>query len=203
MTQPALTHEVDEREMTMIRAATRVMLIAALALMVGLAGTAAGKGKAEGGKKFPPDLVPPASAVLLFELGARGVQIYECQATPNDPAVYAWTFKAPEAELLNARGEVVGDHFGGPTWRGHDGSAVVAAVLARVDAPNPKKAIPWLLLEARSHSGSGVFSTITHIQRLDTVGGVAPKKGCDAEHAGEVARVPYTARYAFFYPAAA
>lgn len=185
----------------MIRAATRLTLIAAMALVIGLAGSAAAKGKADGGKKIPPDLAPPASAVLLFELGARGVQIYACEAAPNDPAAFAWTFKGPEAELLNASGDVVGDHFGGPTWRGHDGSAVVAAVLERVDAPNPKKAIPWLLLEAKSHAGSGVFSTVTHIQRLDTVGGVAPKKGCDAEHAGDVARVPYTATYAFYYPA--
>ena len=182
----------------MLRAATRLI---ALALMVGLAGAAGAKGKADGGKKFPSDLVPPAGSVLLFELGARGVQIYACEAAPNDPAAFAWTFKGPEAELLNARGETVGDHFGGPTWRGHNGSAVVGAVLKRVDAPNPKKAIPWLLLEAKSHSGSGVFSTITHIQRVDTVGGVAPKKGCDAAHAGDAARVPYTATYAFFYPA--
>jgi hypothetical protein len=32
------------------------------------------------------------------------------------------------------------------------------------------------------------------------VGGVAPAKGCDADHAGEVKRVPYQATYAFFYP---
>ena len=186
----------------MIRAATRLTLIAALALIVGLAGAATATGKASGDKKIPPDLVPPASAVLLFELGARGIQIYACEAKPDNPTAFAWTFKAPEAELLNARGEVVGSHFAGPTWQGHDGSAVVAAVLERADAPNPKKAIPWLLLEAKSHAGSGAFSSVTHIQRLDTVGGVAPKKGCDADHAGEVARVPYTATYAFYYPAA-
>ena len=186
----------------MIRAALRLTLIVALALIVGLAGGATAKGKPTRGKGIPPDLVPPASAVLLFELGARGAQVYACEAKPDNPAAFAWTFTSPEAELLNARGEVVGTHFGGPTWQGNDGSAVVAAVAARADAPNPKKAIPWLLLEATSHIGSGVFSTITHIQRLDTVGGVAPKKGCDAGHAGDVARVPYTATYAFYYPSA-
>lgn len=129
------------------------------------------------------------------------MQLYACTTKPDDPAAFAWTCKGPEAAPFNARGEVVGDHFGGPTWRGRDGSAVVGAVLKRVAAPNPKKAIPWLLLEEKSHAGSGVFATITHIQRLDTVGGVAPKKGCDAEDAGEVTRAPYTARYAFFYPA--
>ncbi len=185
----------------MIRTATRLTLIAALALLVGLAASATATGKGSGDKKFPPDLVPPASAALLFELDARGVQIYACEAAPNDPAAFAWTFKAPEAELLNARGGVVGTHFGGPTWQANDGSAVVAAVAARADAPNPKKAIPWLLLEATSHTGTGAFATVTHIQRLDTSGGVAPKKGCDASHAGEVARVPYKATYAFYYPA--
>ena len=129
------------------------------------------------------------------------MQLYACTTKPDDPAAFAWTCKGPEAAPFNARGELVGDHFGGPTWRGCDGSAVVGAVLKRVAAPNPKKAIPWLLLEEKSHAGSGVFATITHIQRLDTVGGVAPKKGCDAEDAGEVTRAPYTARYAFFYPA--
>jgi hypothetical protein len=94
----------------------------------------------------------------------------------------------------------VGHHFAGPTWQGQDGSAVVGAVLQRADAPDPG-AIPWLLLEAKEHAGSGAFSTITHIQRLDTVGGVAPSEGCDEMHAGAEVRVPYQATYAFFYPA--
>jgi hypothetical protein len=184
-----------------IRAATRLMLIAALALLVCLGGAATAKDNPTRGKDVLSDLVPPASAVLLFELGARGVQIYACEAKPEDPAAFVWTFKSPQADLFNARGEVVGSHFAGPTWQGHDGSSVVGTVVARADAPS-KKAIPWLLLEAKSHAGGGAFSTITHIQRLDTVGGVAPSKGCDAGHAGAEVRVPYKATYVFFYPAA-
>jgi hypothetical protein len=149
---------------------------------------------------IPDNLAPPAGSVLLFELGARGVQIYACEANPDDATAFVWTFKAPEAELLNARGEVVGSHFAGPTWQGLDGSAVVGAVLERADAPETG-AIPWLLLEAKEHAGSGAFATITHIQRLATAGGVAPGEGCDEAHAGEEARVPYEATYAFFYPA--
>jgi hypothetical protein len=96
----------------------------------------------------------------------------------------------------------VGSHFAGPTWQGQDGSAVIGAVLERADAPDVG-AIPWLLLGAKDHEGSGAFSTITHIQRLDTVGGVAPTEGCDEAHAGEEVRAPYEATYAFFYPAIA
>ena len=95
---------------------------------------------------------------------------------------------------------MVGTHFAGPTWQGQDGSAVIGAVLERADSPD-QGAIPWLLLEAKQHAGSGAFSTITHIQRLDTAGGAAPTEGCDADHAGEEVRAPYTATYAFYYPA--
>jgi hypothetical protein len=190
-----------------IRVARLLTLFAALALIVGLAGAVTAKGRQSHSKgvalakEVPPDLTPPASAVLLFELEARGDQIYTCAVKPQDPAAFVWTFKAPQAELFNARGEVVGSHFAGPTWQGQDGSGVVAAVVERADAPS-KNAIPWLLLEAKSHAGGGAFSTITHIQRLDTKGGVAPSKGCDATHAGEEERVPYEATYAFYYPAA-
>ena len=192
----------------MIRVARLLTLFAALALIVGLAGAVTAKGRdshAKGkpalAKEVPSDLTPPASAVLLFELRARGVQIYTCKAKPEDPAAFVWTFKAPQADLFNDRGEVVGSHFAGPTWQSQDGSSVKGAVVARVDAPS-KKAIPWLLLEATSHTGDGVFSTITYIQRLATKGGVAPNQGCDATHAGEEARVPYKATYAFYNPAA-
>jgi hypothetical protein len=190
-----------------IRVARLLTLFTALALIVGLAGAVTAKGRhshAKGkpalAKEAPSDLTPPASAVLLFELRARGVQIYTCVAKPADPTAFVWTFKAPQAELFNDRGEVVGSHFAGPTWQGQDGSAVVGTVLERATATDAG-AIPWLLLEAKDHMGSGAFSTITHVQRLDTVGGVAPAEGCDEAHAGEEARVPYEATYAFFYPA--
>jgi len=150
---------------------------------------------------IPTNLTPPAGSVLIFELRAQGVQIYACEADPNDASTFIWTFKAPQAELLNGRGEVVGHHFAGPTWEGLDGSSVVGAVLERADAPTPG-AIPWLLLEAKEHAGNGLFSTITHIQRLDTSGGVAPDEGCDEAHAGAEAQQPCDATYAFYYPAA-
>jgi hypothetical protein len=184
-----------------IRVARLLTLFATLALIIGLAGAVTAKGRHSHAKEVPSDLMPPASAAFLFELGARGDQIYTCAPKPEDTATFVWTFKAPQAELFNDRGEVVGTHFAGPTWQGQDGSGVKGEVVARVDAPS-KNAIPWLLLKATSHDGDGVFSTITHIQRLDTKGGVAPSKGCDADHARDEVRVPYKATYAFYNPAA-
>jgi hypothetical protein len=150
---------------------------------------------------IPDNLVPAAGSTLLFELHAKGVQIYACEAKSDDATAFVWTFKAPDAELLNKNGQVVGTHFSGPTWQGTDGSAVVAAVAERADSPDAGS-IPWLLLEATDHTGTGAFSTVTHIQRLNTSGGIAPETGCDADHAGEEIRVPYEATYAFFYPSA-
>jgi hypothetical protein len=184
-----------------VRAATLLALLTAIVLMGGPSGAASAQGTPTSAAATPENLEPPAESVLLFALGARGVQIYTCAAKPEDSAAFVWTFKAPQAELFNARGEVVGSHFAGPTWQGQDGSAVVGKLVARADAPS-KQAIPWLLLEAKSHAGGGAFSTITHIQRLDTKGGVAPSKGCDETHKREEARVPYEATYAFYYPAA-
>ena len=184
----------------MIHASKTRVLIAAIALIGSFTGLAAAQGTPTTAEDIPAILAPPARSVLLFELGARGVQIYACEAKPDDATAFVWTFKAPEAELFNERGEVVGSHFAGPTWQGQDGSAVVGTVLERADSPDPG-AIPWLLLEAKEHAGSGAFSTITHIQRLDTAGGVGPPEGCDTAHAGAEVREPYEATYAFYYPA--
>ncbi|MDF3042364.1 MAG: hypothetical protein K0Q71_5070, partial [Thermomicrobiales bacterium] len=173
---------------------------AAIALIWSLVGSATAQGTPTSAEEIPTILAPPASAVLLFELGARGVQIYACEADPDDATTFVWTFTAPEAELLNEHGEVVGNHFAGPSWQGHDGSTVGGAVLERADAPAPGT-IPWLLLEATEHAGSGAFATITHIQRLETAGGIAPTEGCDEAHAGAEVRAPYEATYAFYYPA--
>jgi hypothetical protein len=185
----------------MNRAFTSFILIVATVLLGLPAATATAHDQAASDAAIPANLAAPPDSVHLFSLSARGVQIYTCEAKPDDATAYEWTFKAPEAELLNAEGVVVGQHFAGPTWQGLDGSAVVAKVQERADAPE-SGAIPWLLLEATEHTESGAFATITHIQRLDTVEGVAPGEGCDAAHAGAEAREPYEATYAFYYPAA-
>jgi hypothetical protein len=43
-----------------------------------------------------------------------------------------------------------------------------------------------------------MFSKVTFIQRIATVGGVAPAQGCDQPHAGDETRVKYQAVYVFF-----
>ena len=153
------------------------------------------------GAVIPSALAVPNGHVLLLQAEARGVQVYVCQAKSDSPGAFEWAFRAPEAELLNSRGEHIGRHFAGPTWEGNDGSQVVGEVRANASSPNPD-AIPWLLLQARSNQGAGAFSTVTYIQRLDTRGGRAPADGCGDAQAGQELRVDYTATYAFYYPGA-
>ncbi|HEU5296811.1 MAG TPA: DUF3455 domain-containing protein [Burkholderiaceae bacterium] len=137
---------------------------------------------------------PPGSHVYLEAL-ATGVQIYECSARPDSTP--EWAFKWPEATLSDRTGHPLGKHYAGPTWEANDGSAVVGETKARDPGPTTT-AIPWLLLGAKSHSGVGTFTDTTFVQRIATVGGVAPAVGCDASTLKQQARVPYSATYIFY-----
>jgi hypothetical protein len=139
-----------------------------------------------------PSLAFPPGQAFAFALDATGVQIYACTAGATGPS---WVFASPEAELLDGRGKPAGTHFAGPTWQAADASAVAGARVAGA-APDPA-AIPWLLLRAASHTGSGRMSEVSYVQRVATRGGLAPAGGCDAARLGAVARVPYVAVYCF------
>jgi len=142
---------------------------------------------------IPENLRVPYGQSRLLRAAARGAQIYTC--TAKTPGAYEWVLKAPDAELFDGRGEKIGRHFAGPTWQTADGSSVAGEVMERAAAPG---AVPLLLLRATSNEGAGTLASVKYIQRLDTTGGVAPAAGCDAEHAGTEARVPYTAKYDFY-----
>jgi hypothetical protein len=145
----------------------------------------------------PENLKAPAAEVLSLEAAATGVQIYECNARKDEPARFEWIFKAPEADLFDRAGNKIGKHYAGPTWESNDGSKVVGEVKARDNGPDPS-AIPWLLLSAKSTSGTGVFSQTKSIQRVHTVGGAAPKEACSQAQAGKIARMSYKATYDFY-----
>ena len=142
----------------------------------------------------PAALLPGPDQTLKSTFTGTGVQIYICN---NGSAGPVWTFVAPQANLTNDDGKLIGTHFIGPTWQGNDGSAVVGTRVA--GATVDPTAIPWLLLTASSHNGiEGRFDDVTSIQRLSTVGGVMPATGCDASHLGSIAQVPYSAQYVFY-----
>lgn len=146
---------------------------------------------------MPDKLKPAAGESLATIVPAKGVQIYECRAKKDQAGTYEWAFVAPEADLFDARGSRIGRHYAGPHWEASDGSKILGTVKDRADAPMAE-AIPWLLLSATSVGPEGAFSKVTSIQRVNTVGGVAPRDGCALAAAGTSARVGYTADYYFF-----
>lgn len=147
----------------------------------------------------PEKLTAPAAEEVILRAHATGSQIYVCQ--PGSDQKPAWTLKAPEAELFDADGKSIGRHYAGPMWKHADGSEVTGKVTARQDSPDGD-AIPWLLLTASGHSGSGVLSRVTTIQRIHTKGGQPPAAAsCDDSQRGHESKSAYSADYYFYAPA--
>ncbi len=149
--------------------------------------------------EVPNPIKAPAGENVVLQVHASGSQIYVCQAATG--GAYAWTLKAPQADLYDQQGAVIGQHFAGPTWKDNDGSAVTGKAIAHVDSPVPGS-VPWLLVNATSHSGDGALSRVTSIQRINTKGGAPPAAtDCNATKLNAEAKSRYTADYYFYAPA--
>ena len=147
-----------------------------------------------GAEQVPPQIQAPAGEQLFLQVHAKGDQVYTCKEGVTQ---FAWTPKAPEAQLFDKDGRPFGKHLAGPSWEASDGSRVVGRAVANAPSPDADS-IPWLLVNIVNHQGTGVLSRATSIQRINTKGGKAPASGCDAAHAGEEVRVPYSADYLFY-----
>ena len=170
-----------------------IRLVAAIGILL------AAQGQAPVRPEVSESLKAPAGEEVILAAHASGTQIYVCRQ--GEDQKFAWVFKAPEAELTDATGKKIVHHSAGPTWKHIDGSEVKAKVVAKQDAPKPE-AIPWLLLSAASHSGEGIFSRVTSIQRIHTEGGMPPEaKYCDSSTAGKEVGTVYAADYYFYAPA--
>jgi hypothetical protein len=173
--------------------------IAGIALVAFSAPCAIGQDKSKEVAPDVPDAIqaPANEQVILWAHGV-GSQIYACVAGADGK--FAWTLKAPDAELHDRNDKVVGAHSAGPTWKLKDGSEVTAKVVAHVDSLDADS-IPWLLLKADSHTNKGLLSDVTTIQRVHTHGGRAPSEGCDAAHVNSETKSTYSADYFFYAPA--
>jgi hypothetical protein len=146
---------------------------------------------------MPAEFEAPSGSVLLFSSEARGQQIYKCNNGQ-------WAFHAPRAGLFDpASHQRTGSHYGGvdqdltpgPWWESaSDGSRIRGGNAISTPSPNPNS-IPQLQLEVLERYGAGVFSQVSHIQRLNTVGGVGPTGACSGN---EQRWVAYTADYYFY-----
>ena len=140
--------------------------------------------------------VPSGNRVAMRTVGV-GELTYECREKQGAAGTFEWTFVAPTATLWDAnRTKAVGKYYGGPTWESNDGSKVTGKQLAI--APGKEGAIPLQLVQAAPATGTGSMQGVTYIQRLNTVGGVAPKEPCAASGAGQRRQVKYEADYLFY-----
>ena len=146
--------------------------------------------------EVPDQIKAPAGEQVVLVAHATGSQIYTCQAAADGK--FAWTLKAPDAQLHDNMGAIIGSHFAGPTWKLDDGSGVKGKAVAKVVQPD---AIPWLLVNVTEHTGAGALSRVATIQRIHTKDGLAPTSGCDAANQNKETKSSYTADYIFYAPA--
>ena len=103
----------------------------------------------------PPEVPQVIKALagenVVLRAHATGVQIYVCGRGTDGKS--QWTLKAPDAELRDDTGALIGHHSAGPAWRHNDGSEVTGKAVAQSESADADS-IPWLLVSATACSPS-------------------------------------------------
>lgn len=154
------------------------------------------QGVAYAGVSIPDPIKVPTGHHAVLTAHAKGEQIYQCSLSKG---AYSWQIQAPDAQLFDDHGQIIGKHYEGPVWEYKEGSRVQGKIVARVDVA-PGSAITWLLVEVIGHKGVSTFTKTSFINRINTQGGLPPVTGCDSNHLGQEKRVNYSADYIFYQP---
>ena len=149
----------------------------------------------------PAAVTVPAGNKPVMKTVGIGELTYECRAKAGTTDAFEFVFAGPTAVLYDMNKVAVGKYYGGPTWESNDGSKVTGKQLAV--APGAAGAIPLQLVQANPAMGKGAMTDVTYIQRLNTVGGVAPTDPCTAATVGTKKQVKYQADYVFSKASAA
>jgi hypothetical protein len=146
---------------------------------------------------LPAAVQVPAGHLVAMETVGTGEISYECREKAAMAGQHEWAFVGPAATLLDRGGHAVGRYFGPPaTWALQDGSSLTGTQLAV--APAAIGSIPLQLVKANPALGNGALVGVTHIQRVQTRGGVAPALPCGAAQKGQREVVKYQADYIFW-----
>ncbi len=146
---------------------------------------------------LPAAVQVPAGNKVFWETVGVGEITYECRAKAGAAGQFEWVFVGPDAKLNDRSGKQVGKYYGPPaTWEGMDGVKLTATQVAV--APAAAGSIPLQLVKANPASGTGMVSGTTYIQRVATMGGVAPATPCAAGNMGARQIVKYQADYIFW-----
>lgn len=134
----------------------------------------------------------PSDREAFLQLSAKGVQVFRCEKRDS---AFAWVFRQPDAELIDASGKAVGRHGANFSFEYNDGSRLVATIVGYDEAPKSSD-LRWLLLTTRSY-GKGAFDGVTHVQRVNTRGGMPPD-ACTSGQANQLLRVDFSADFVFY-----
>jgi hypothetical protein len=160
----------------------------------------------------PADIRVDAPDFAFLHGRGVGTQNYECQPVASLGRV-DWVLFTPQATLFDDQDGQLTTHFLSPNpeeggaitrvaWQDSKDTSTVWGRATGVVVVDPD-AIPWVRLAKAGTQGGPTGGTTlavtTFIQRVNTVGGVAPPTGCETPtDIGKKAFVPYTADY-FFY----
>jgi hypothetical protein len=146
---------------------------------------------------LPAAMQVPVGHRVALETRAAGDITYQCRAKKDMAGQFEWVFVGPDAGLKDRSGQRVGKYYGPPaTWESNDGSKITGTQLAV--APNGADNIPLQLVKANPAMGPGMMQGVSYIQRVNTMGGIAPKAACFSENVGQSLIVSYTADYIFW-----
>ena len=186
---------------------------AATVLMLSLAGCATVDLAPAPAPSAPPAAAAPAAAAApslgffskikapethqpVLRLTGKGVQVFRCERASSGSGL-VWIYRLPEAELSDPTGKVVARHGANFSFEHSDGSRLLGTVIAYDEAPGAKD-LRWLLLTTKPF-GSGALAGITHVQRVNTQGGMPPAK-CEPNQQNQLLRVDFSADFVFYQP---
>ncbi len=136
----------------------------------------------------------PSTHEPALQLASRGVQIFRCEKREGG---LIWVFRQPQAELLDGSGKMVGRHGANFSFEHDDGSRLVSTIVA-YDEADKATDLRWLLLTTRSF-GNGVLENVSHVQRINTTGGMPPAR-CEPSQLNQILRVDFTSDFVFYRP---
>lgn len=140
----------------------------------------------------------PGGNTRVATFYAEGVQKYKAQVKPgSSPVTYEWVFVAPKATLYGANNKNGGTHGAGPFWELSVSDSIFAQAFSPAKTVSPDAgSIPWLQLMPKSgKTATGIFASVSYIQRIATKGGKAP--AIPPAGIADTADVFYTAVYRF------
>ena len=140
--------------------------------------------------------VPRGFQVGLETMGAGDIT-YQCRAKADSTPGTAWVLSKVDLKLSDLADAAVITYTGPPATFAHvDGSTVTATAVAT--APSPAGNLPMQLFRVNPADKLGAMMGMTHIQRVDTVGGTPPNAPCEATVINTMAKVPFKAKYVFY-----